>query len=428
MGNIAQTLSFDAWGQRRSASDWQTVIANEHKELIKNLSAFSVINRITNRGYTGHEMVDAVGIIHMNGRIYDAKLARFLQADPFIQAPYNTQSLNRYSYVWNNPLNATDPSGYWFLPLLKAAITAFVISDIIVTIGINSGWNQDLITALTVIANCIASACIGSGEAAKTLALKEVATIAIMGGITSMLQGGKFGHGFVSAGLSTVAGQGMRDLSAAMQFMSRVVIGGTLSDATGGKFANGAASAAFAWVVQSVGAGLEDSSPQSASGSGKIERYGDDEPEYTYEERKKLGETLAAEVDTLRSLKDGVVANDKTAVEIAKKYGMTVAGMDELIKADKGFNWDFRKLRVSDTIKSNALAYEVRGAIYVSKTVYENSNFALLHELAHVAGWGHRDVRITWDRSELVYEMSKSGFNVKNPYLYQFGAQEFSGL
>ena len=110
LGNIAQTLSFDAWGQRRGASDWQTVIANEHKELIENLNAFSVINRITNRGYTGHEMVDAVGIIHMNGRIYDAKLARFLQADPFIQAPYNTQSLNRYSYVWNNPLNATDPS------------------------------------------------------------------------------------------------------------------------------------------------------------------------------------------------------------------------------------------------------------------------------------------------------------------------------
>lgn len=59
-------------------------------------------------------MVDEVGIIHMNGRIYDAKLGRFLQADPFLQAPLNTQSLNRYSYVINNPLAYTDPSGFEF--------------------------------------------------------------------------------------------------------------------------------------------------------------------------------------------------------------------------------------------------------------------------------------------------------------------------
>ena len=37
--------------------------------------------------------------IHMNGRIYDPKLGRFLQADPFVQAPKDSQSLNRYTYV-----------------------------------------------------------------------------------------------------------------------------------------------------------------------------------------------------------------------------------------------------------------------------------------------------------------------------------------
>jgi len=49
----------------------------------------------------------------MNGRIYDPTLDRFLQADPFIQAPKNSQSFNRYAYVWNNPLSYTDPSGYF---------------------------------------------------------------------------------------------------------------------------------------------------------------------------------------------------------------------------------------------------------------------------------------------------------------------------
>ncbi|WP_371196109.1 RHS repeat domain-containing protein [Glaciecola sp. SC05] len=38
----------------------------------------------------------------MNGRIYDPILGRFLQADPFIQGPKNSQSFNRYSYVLNN--------------------------------------------------------------------------------------------------------------------------------------------------------------------------------------------------------------------------------------------------------------------------------------------------------------------------------------
>lgn len=55
----------------------------------------------------------------MNGRIYDPTLGRFLQADPHIQAPTNTQNYNRYSYVLNNPMSYTDPSGYFFNKLFK---------------------------------------------------------------------------------------------------------------------------------------------------------------------------------------------------------------------------------------------------------------------------------------------------------------------
>ena len=52
------------------------------------------------------------GSINMNGRLYDQLLGRMLSPDPFVQAPTFTQSFNRYSYVWNNPLRYTDPSGY----------------------------------------------------------------------------------------------------------------------------------------------------------------------------------------------------------------------------------------------------------------------------------------------------------------------------
>ncbi len=48
----------------------------------------------------------------MNGRVYDPTLGRFLTPDPYVQAPTLSQSWNRYSYVWNNPLRNTDPSGY----------------------------------------------------------------------------------------------------------------------------------------------------------------------------------------------------------------------------------------------------------------------------------------------------------------------------
>ena len=48
----------------------------------------------------------------MNGRVYDYNLGRFLSVDPFIQAPGNSQSMNPYSYVMNNPLSGTDPTGY----------------------------------------------------------------------------------------------------------------------------------------------------------------------------------------------------------------------------------------------------------------------------------------------------------------------------
>lgn len=73
----------------------------------------------------------------MNGRIYDPTLGRFLQADPHIQAPKNSQSYNRYSYVLNNPLSFTDPSGYSFSKLVKKWLPV-VMGAIVMTVpGLN---------------------------------------------------------------------------------------------------------------------------------------------------------------------------------------------------------------------------------------------------------------------------------------------------
>ncbi|VVM18136.1 hypothetical protein BSPWISOXPB_4644 [uncultured Gammaproteobacteria bacterium] len=55
---------------------------------------------------------------------------KILSADPYIQAPYNTQSYNRYSYVMNNPLKYTDPDGYRSLALIAATITKAIVVNV----------------------------------------------------------------------------------------------------------------------------------------------------------------------------------------------------------------------------------------------------------------------------------------------------------
>ena len=67
---------------------------------------------LTRVGFTGHDHDRDLGLIDMKGRVYDPLAGRFLTADPVMQAPYWSQGLNRYRYVFNNPLNNTDPSGF----------------------------------------------------------------------------------------------------------------------------------------------------------------------------------------------------------------------------------------------------------------------------------------------------------------------------
>ena len=112
-GQNTQQLAFDAWGQRRPAN-WSTPSYYDGYAMgLTGITNSLLMPLPVNTGFTGHEHVDSVGLIHMNGRIYDPVLGRFLSADPFIQYPSVVQNLNRYSYLMNNPLNATDPTGYF---------------------------------------------------------------------------------------------------------------------------------------------------------------------------------------------------------------------------------------------------------------------------------------------------------------------------
>jgi RHS repeat-associated protein len=255
-------MHFGAFGQRQNTA-WSGTLSQ---------SGMILHNLITPRGFTGHEHADGLGIIHMNGRIYDPKLGRFLQADPFVQAPKNSQSLNRYSYVLNNPLSYTDPSGYFSLskfwnkirPFAAIALSIYMpqFSALWQTLGV--AGNAIAIGAITGgvagfvasgnITGAVAGAFAGTAFGAlhgwtpgDTLAkFGKVLAHGAVGGVQNLIQGANFGHGFLAAGFTqSLAGSIGRLSDRFVRVIAAAAVGGTVSEITGGKFANGAVTGAF---------------------------------------------------------------------------------------------------------------------------------------------------------------------------------------
>jgi RHS repeat-associated protein len=67
---------------------------------------------LTDKLYTSQREMAGLGIYHYGARFYSPKLGRFLSPDTIVQNFTNPQTLNRFSYVINNPLRYTDPTGH----------------------------------------------------------------------------------------------------------------------------------------------------------------------------------------------------------------------------------------------------------------------------------------------------------------------------
>lgn len=237
------------------------------------------------RGFTGHEHVDFLSIIHMNGRVYDPVLGRFLQTDPMVQAPHHPQTWNPYSYVQNNPLSLTDPTGMFSVGQFVRTVAAIAITVYtggaaaaaggwagaawaagggfaagaiqsgslkggvygafsgLMFYGIGSGFQGAANANLT--AGPPASQLTSAGLTAAQTASKIISH-GLAGGVMDSLAGGKFGHGFASAGFVEAAGPLVGGAKTATgQVVVAAIAGGTASAMTGGKFANGAMTGAF---------------------------------------------------------------------------------------------------------------------------------------------------------------------------------------
>ncbi|SDJ32093.1 RHS repeat-associated core domain-containing protein [Chryseobacterium jejuense] len=191
-GNKVEQRHYDAWGNLTHLKLGNASVTTD-KAVINGTSL------LIDRGYTGHEHFMEVGIIHMNGRLYDPLLRRFLNADENIQDPMNTQNYNKYGYVMNNPLMYNDPDGEFLLWAAGALLGGYLNG-----VAANGGnWNP------------------GKWDWERTW---------------SAVLGGAIGGAAVSGALGNIASNG----GAIKNFLPGIVSGGLNSAFTGGNFLGGA--------------------------------------------------------------------------------------------------------------------------------------------------------------------------------------------
>ena len=265
-GNVIERRHFDPWGNLVKFTNASGVTTDNPD--MKGGEFF------IDRGYTGHEHLFRVGLIHMNGRLYDPVLKGFLSPDNFVQDSQNSQNLNRYAYCLNNPLKYTDPNGEEIIIAGSAFVGAVVVGAIIggvIYTGITlyngtfswggllkntllgavsgaaaSGVGSLVSTAFPVVAS-------GGGTAVQQIgvAMFQAGAHGATQGAIAGISGGNFATSFVSGALGSAAsslfraglnnvniGETGKDIGT-MLFGS--VSGGVGSKLTGGNFWEGTA-------------------------------------------------------------------------------------------------------------------------------------------------------------------------------------------
>ncbi len=283
--NPTQAFAYDPWGKRRTLPG-----GDDPSGIPSALDTASA----THHGFTGHEHLNEVGLIHMNGRVYDPLIGRFLTADPTISSVLDSQAFNRYSYLKNNPLRDTDPSGFCGFFSCIAKFIGHVIKTVVqIRHAINPVAKQ---IDKTIAGNAVlrtlatAAACYWGGPGGCALAAGYTAAVQglsasqvgfavldslfstspILSGFLAEARGRSFLSGFERGliGLATAAftyETGVQLNAAGVdQFAAAAItatLGGTLQGAaaaaTGGRFekgfvqgfANGAITASFAYLA-----------------------------------------------------------------------------------------------------------------------------------------------------------------------------------
>jgi len=166
-----------------------------------------------------------MGLVNMNGRVYDPELGRFLSPDPNIQFVADLQNYNRYSYVRNNPMRYTDPTGYYWADFLTSPGFVLAIAGVVACAGtygaacaVYAGWAMFMAVEVQGVS---------FGQAVLSTAVSMGAGY-LTGGAVSGLEGGwSIVGGSIASGVSAC--------------MTRVVLTGQINGSLGETFLAGAA-------------------------------------------------------------------------------------------------------------------------------------------------------------------------------------------
>lgn len=231
----ATVLGYDAWGARRNPDGTAAPSAS-----------FDV--PVGGREFTGQEQIPDVGLVNMNGRLYDPALGRFLSPDPNVQFVADLQSYNRYSYAQNNPLRYTDPTGYdlggFFASFFSNPLNDIELAVSLVACTASAGACIIVGVAFALTNTLVAaSSGEGLGRAALTAGIGLGIGIAT-GGIVSHF-GGNAIVGLIAGSASAAVTTGIANVISHQKFFQTNVLGAALLSA-----AQGAATLGLQHLVQ----------------------------------------------------------------------------------------------------------------------------------------------------------------------------------
>ena len=127
----AEYLLYDGHGSTRQLQKADETILEVYAYDAYGVNLDSSTSSLTSLQYAGEMWDNDAGHYYNRARWYNPANGRFNRVDPFAGFNRDPQSLHKYIYVHNNPINGTDPSG---LLQLIDVLSALGIRDIVDTI------------------------------------------------------------------------------------------------------------------------------------------------------------------------------------------------------------------------------------------------------------------------------------------------------